>query len=1000
MRFVTSSVLFVSVMSVLAGCSDSSNNSSSTISNVEGWVGAQGFNNAQVVINQIAESGQVSVSTDGIYMGLRESTDALSRFTANVANDETLLYIARGQIADVDKDKDNLATLRQCQLAAKCTVDGIEYDFGAFYPAQTGFEWRSLAYTVSDGSRNNVNPLTTFAAAYAFQYDVLNYPDKGAFAENETYTAYDVVLANSQVSKLIGLDDIIGELPANLTRLNNFSENTSLVRNQIRYGALIASLQQSELSYRLTNNSPSDSDYITLVAEQFVEDVGQFYNHSPVVERALTLKMLYQGAFDNLTSLLSSVNNVQAKAAVSQVINDFESQIGVIDSQAADTKTTAIADDLSILLTASEVEEFNLGLEKTKLFVTSLLDYQQTFWQPEYKSELDTYLNFLKSIGDEHKDNLNALVAEFSHIQNYYVTCIIGGSECDTTYADLEARKTSYNATTKELKLDDNAVVVSQKIADLNLTDSIEEPSSSHAIDIFITGKLKKNNLVLTLAHDLDSNEEKIDVPSSMRIYYTEEVTAARPDLVINGYELIWGAFEIYDETKLATTAETELSGAFRIFYRGVQDPQNSNQPNDSELRFNIEDWVLSTTISDQVDDDADGGDRETSAIVVTASTSNPAEYYPATKIASFNGFFVGNDDHPMGEVVSDLLQYRIGQEDVPFGTAHITVETVDFINALDTDIRYRFYPDEKVEDTLDSDGDGDVKEIVDMHRIEECELDEVSGNVTKCGPKTKRFEKQDVQNTINELWELGLFQRTQVEGRGTYYVDFPVVDDANGCKVLDTLNNDQISMGGTLIEQQVLGLDSVRLFTEIQLEDENQVDLPKTLLDMSVIAPTSDKYRINVALSHNYTSTTSDTTGLILGVGTTASIVTIGYDTSSDFENAGNLTVSKAGVTLTLGDGTVVAEDQDVTAFLSQTYDPSTVHYKIIEDAEGNADRCVLTTGSNYVKNPDDLEQVFYLNYRDVVYGTVRPEGANNIWTIRYIDGTWMIPASNTSGS
>jgi len=60
MRFFSRSILFVSAVSILSGCSDSNNSSSST-SNVKGWVGAQGFNNAQVVVNQVAESGQVAV---------------------------------------------------------------------------------------------------------------------------------------------------------------------------------------------------------------------------------------------------------------------------------------------------------------------------------------------------------------------------------------------------------------------------------------------------------------------------------------------------------------------------------------------------------------------------------------------------------------------------------------------------------------------------------------------------------------------------------------------------------------------------------------------------------------------------------------------------------------------------------------------------------------------------------------------------------------------------
>lgn len=996
MRFLSRSLLFTFSVSIVFGCSDSNNSSSST-SNIEGWVGAQGFNNAQVVVNQIAESGQVAVNTNGIYLGLRESTDINSRFTATVANDETLLFIARGQVADVDKDKDNLSTQRQCQVFEGCVINDVNYDFSSFYPLTSGFEWRGVVYTVNDGARNMVNPITTLASAYAFHYDVLNYPENGTLAENKAFTAYDVVLANSQLSKLLGISDIMGDLPANLTKLNNFNSNTLEVRNKIRYGALIAAIQQKEIEYLNNHSAASNADFVSELASQFTIDAGQFYYYGEENDRLLTLEGLYQAAHDNLERLVAMLNNAQAKSAVTQVLADFEEQIAQIKTQPADTKTTASADDLTVLLTATEIEEFDQGLEKTKLFVTSLLDYQQTFWQPGYKSELDAHLAFLNTIGDEHKENLKALVAEFVHIQDYYVTCVVGGLECETRFSDLEARKTSYDSTAKILKIDDGAVTVSQAIADINIQDDIDSPVSSNAVDVLITGKIEKNNLVLKLDHDLDANEENIDVPSAMRIYYSEQVTAVNPSLLIKGYELIWGQFEMYDQTKVGGDEETELSGAFRIFYRGVQDPQNTNDPNDSELRFNIEDWVLSSSISDNVDDDK-GSDRELSSVIITASTSNPRDFYPAQKLADFNGFFEGNDAHSEGEEVSGLLTYQLGQESVPFGSTNISVETIDFINALGKDVRYRFYPDERVQDERDSDGDGDVREFVDMHRIEECDLDEDSGNVVSCGPKTKVFDKRNLQETINDLWELSLFQQLTVAGRGTYFVDFDTEEDENGCKVLSPLEQGPVVLNGRLIEQQVLGLDTVRLFAEIQLEDDQLVDLPKTLLDITVIAPTIDRYRISAALSHNYSGTTSDSSGLILGTGSNVSALTVNYDTSADFENSGNLSVVKGGVTLTVGDEEVI-EDQDITAFLSQTYNSADIHYKIIEDEEGQADRCVLSTGSGYVKQPDDLDQVFYLNYRDVVYGTARPEGENNIWTIRYIDGSWLIPANKSTG-
>jgi hypothetical protein len=1018
MRFVSGSFLFLSSFAFLSGCSDGGGDSVSS-SNIEGWVGAQGLNNAQVVINQVAESGQVAVDDNGIYLGVRESTDTRSRFTASVANDEVLLFIARGQIADVDKDKDNLATQRQCQLVSGCTVKGIEYRFADFYPASEGFEWRSTSYTVNSGSRNNVNALTTLAAAYAYQFDVKYGNLESGVFENEIFTPYDVVLANSQTSNVLGLQDIIGDLPANLTQLNNFNNNTELVRNQIRYGALLAGLQQLELTYWAVNNNAGDADFISRVAAEFAKDNGQFYLHTPTIARVLTLQDLYQSAHDNLVKVIERVANTEAKAAANAVVTQLSSQIENFKTSDADSKTNGIADDLSLLLTANEFEAFDLGLQKTKLFINDLLSYQATFWQPGYQSELDGYLSLLKNLGDEQGENLEVLTTEFARIQSYYLSCKVlqpAASQCTKTYAPeanhsddrdglldiTELDDQSYDDSTKVLTLKSGtftsgitifkAVTVSQKIADINVVDSNENPTSSHAIDVLITGELKKVNLVLTLAHDMDTAEETIETPSSMRLYYNQKVselpTAVSSELEIQGYELIWGEFQLYDQSKVGDDFEIELSGAFRIFYRGLRDPQVAG----SELRFNIESWVLSSSISDQVDDEV-GDDREVTSLMIRGSSSNPDSYYPAQRLAKFDGFFSANNANKIGDEIPDLLAYRLDRENVEFSSGTVEVQTIDFINAFSDDIRYRFYPNERIVDENDSDRDGDITEVLDMHRIEECILDKTSGNVKTCGAKSRIYDTVNVQKTINDLWELGLFQRIPVDSKGTYFVDFPTKTDDQGCLVLDILNNDQMPMKGLLVEQQVLGLDSVRLLTEINIEDADFVDLPKTLLDIGIVAPTKDKYRITAGLSHNYSGKISDNSGIILGSGGSTSSLLVSYDTSADFENAGNLSIAKGGVTLTLNDQSVVSEDQDITAFLSQRYDPASVNYTIIEDADGQPNRCVSSVGSNYAKNPADAQQVFYLNYRDVIYGTIRPEGDSGIWTIRYIDGTWMVP-------
>lgn len=986
MRLGFRSIIALSSVLVLSACSDGGSNSSSTTTSIEGWVGAQSFNSAQVIANPVDEAGQSSRDINGIYSGIRESSDSQSKYSAVITINESTLLIARGQVADVDKDKNNEATQQLCQLMAGCEVSGSTIAFNSYYPSTSGFEYKSIVYNPDGGSRNNINAVTTLSSVFAYEYDVKNSTVNGAF------TAYDIVLGNSQLSNLLGLSDVIGDLPVNLARLDSLDGANSGTKNQIRYGALLSGLQYLELLYNANNTEVNAESFISKASAEYSQDMGQLYYHTPAVSRELTLQSFYQASHDNLESIVPTLENASVKALASQVVDDLKAEIDAAAAQPENTKTTSIADDLSTLLTAEEITDFNVGLEKTKLFVSSLQDFQNTLWTEGYQQEIDAYIAQLETISDTHKDNLNALAAEFARIQSYYVTCVIGGELCDETpenggFSDFKDRDTQYDEATKVLTIDSGKVTVSQALADLNIISSADV-TESHAVDVLITGTLEINNLVLILKHDLNSDETEIDIPSAMRIYYTEAVTEVRADLVISGYELIWGDFQLYDKTSVGTSTETDLAGAFRIFYRGVQDPQNTNTPNDSELRFNIENWLLNSAITDTVDTDADNND--TATLAISAQATNPDSYYPSKKMASFNGFFEPNNSHAVGDVESGLLSYKQSTELVDFGTASVEVETVDFINALGADTRYRFYPDEQVVDKNDSNGNGNVDELVDIHRVEECELKKGTTTVVKCGPRTRIYEKRDIQKTINSLWELGLFQITEVDGRGSYFVDFPTVMDGQGCLVLQPLDEEK-TMDGSLLERQVLGLDSVRVVSEISLQNDEGAALPKTLLDLTVVAPKEDKYRVNAALSHNYTATTADANNNAVGTGTNVSVVRVSYDTSADFENTGNLSVIKGGVQLTLGDGSTVTEDQSLTSYLSETFNAENVNYTIVENEEGVAERCVKSVGSIYVKDPADIENVLYLNYRGVLYATARPE--DGVWVIRYIDGTFSIP-------
>ncbi|OUS33372.1 hypothetical protein A9R00_13090, partial [Oleispira antarctica] len=350
--------------------------------------------------------------------------------------------------------------------------------------------------------------------------------------------------------------------------------NYAGIANQIRYGALLGALQQLELEYQANHNSLSDPSFMAVVAAEFAEDKGQLYYRTEAQLRELTLAALYQVAHDNLLAIVPVVSNSSIKASVETEVAKLAEDLAHALAQPVDTITTAQADDLSLLLTADELSGISLGLEKTKLFVASINELQTTFWEEGYKEELDAYQAMLNAIVVAHKDNLNALVDQFALIQDYYVTCSVGGRDCNAAeFADVIALGPDYDPETKVLLLDNGALTVSQVLADLRVIadGSITE---SQAVDILIVGTLEINDLVLKVNHTFnDADKTDINVPSSMRIYYPESVTEVpQAAVVVEGYETIWGDFQLYDKSAIGSATEADLSGAFRIFYRGVRD--------------------------------------------------------------------------------------------------------------------------------------------------------------------------------------------------------------------------------------------------------------------------------------------------------------------------------------------------------------------------------------------------------------------------------------------
>ena len=129
----------------------------------------------------------------------------------------------------------------------------------------------------------------------------------------------------------------------------------------------------------------------------------------------------------------------------------------------------------------------------------------------------------------------------------------------------------------------------------------IRDRTSSQGIDVVILGSLKVNDLTLELDDLLDDNDDIVSSPS-LRVFYDESVSVlqdplSQPEVA---YQIRWSRFALYDAADIGSDSETELTGTFRLSYIGVLDPEGSG-----ERRFNIEEVVLNSRISDAVGGDS-----------------------------------------------------------------------------------------------------------------------------------------------------------------------------------------------------------------------------------------------------------------------------------------------------------------------------------------------------------------------------------------------------------
>jgi hypothetical protein len=947
----------------LSGCSDSSS-SSSTVS-VKVWVNQGDFEDAYIWSTSITEGGQVSVDSESRLSYAEYDLEEDSEVTITISAEEVQQFTLIGKVEDTDFDV--TATSRLCQWMDGCVDGETTVAFGESYSA-VGEMWRTVAYDLNEDERVRLTPFTDLAATLAYERQYVE--STGEWDVTGYYSAWSVVQSVSQLSRLIGVDDIQVTRPADLTRIDNWNDSQATMLDQIRYGALVAAWSHLEESYDGEDTLAAD------VGADLVSNDGQWLQSGD--SQTVSLAELLQLARDNLDAL--EVSDTTAATYVATVIATLDADIAELED---DELTDIIPETIENLVGSDDYEDFELGLQRTKAFIETLRTYEDSFFEDGYREDADAYVDMVKAIGEDNADEFQALLDAYLDTYELYTSCYLsaGCPSQDSSMTWLTSID-SYDASSGILKLNDGDITVSQRVADVNTTDDDDEPDSSHAIDVLIVGTYQQNDLIFNVDHyyEDDDDDNDIERPSAVRVYFTDEVSelADSSSNEIIGYELRWGDFEFYDQTTEGTDDELEFDGYFRLFYRGVRDPQDDS----SELRFNIDTVVMDSRVSDEISGD-DDDDDEYADLYIGAAASNASEYYPDEVFAPFTGFFTPNSgtDFTKGSVSSDLLSYATGTETI----SGEEVEYLDIYIPLGESIRYRLYPTVEREDEYDADDDDDEDELIYTYDTEECYLEQngSSWEVDTCEPTSRYYGEADFTDYVNDLWASGALSRISIDGRGTYFVEWAAnSSDSNGCLVLDDLTTSGESMDGTLYDPMVLGLNTLRLQTSLELDDQ-----PDTLLDIYVNAPTSDDYHISAALSHDYSSTSSN--GYVtIGSGSDLDRIVLNYRTDYTFETTGSLSIYKDGVSLSLDDGTTDTVDSTLTVYLNASNDVDPLPYTYLVNDEGDYELCVISNEAEWDESYSFDDSTFYLNYRDVVYGRIVKE--NGTWIVRYIDGTF----------
>jgi len=843
------------------------------------------------------------------------------------------------------------------------------------------------------------------------------------------FSKYGIMKANTQVSNLIGITDIISVEPANISNLDTISATSSSnLQASIRYGALVAALQQIQLNYDNALTDRAERRFRRVLNSQFSQNQGQLYEKGAPLSEVLTKELWFTTAKDILTSANTHFvnSNKVLPVEVGSVISAFQLELQTLELVESGKLTKAVPS-----ISKSIADSYENEIDFTKAMLKHLVSAADEFSNPEYRAKMKAYQTQLLEIGDEVSPAFNVISSSLLDVYGYYLSCT--HESCDEQNS-WHAFNTGFDAENKKLTLTFSAeegdqLVITQRVVDLITDDADDAPIESLAIDVVFEGVLKQDELTIIT----DFSEEKLG-DASLRISYFDIVSQAMPDAALAEnnssmpstgqvyparYEFSFTSLEMRYRP-IDAVKELTVQGAYSWLLRGVSDIRDENAP----LKYNLNNFTVVMNVSGpELGTLNDESLTDNVVMSLVGSGFNTSNYYPDSTFPEWDNYFVPAEGHRFGTtsgvdiLETSIVDYTFPQVDEDGGRVEGAV--VDGVVVAEKSVQVKVLRFDYIHSgsaafvvyPAGSDGKyiGLLCSITSQNETY-FELGQISdvgsenadgadpGEIFVCLSQSFYEGDATVNDFINQLWDLDpqvkdFIRAINVRGEGVYFADLIAAGVSE--EDLPIFTTEKIRFTGTMQAPAMLGIDNIRLQLRPQLvNSENTKDLAEVALDLNLTRPTPSSINVGLFIAYNPEQILNTDDGLpVVAAGDDVESYYIAFKTDANGNEIGEFIFNWYGAQLVDGvDGTSYLQDYDENNpkpredFLFNV--GTDVAYGET-DASAGYKRCgFVFSGDN---SDRECKAIAYLTFRGLVTGTIREE-REGVYIARFVDGTWMV--------